>query len=118
METKEEYRKRLKKAQKRVEDIKRFYRHLRIYIVVNLILLFFKFRALDFFQDNGIQDQGFLDWFEWNIVGTPILWGIGLLVHALYVFRFQSKPLRGFKPRFIKDWEERQISKYIEENNE
>jgi len=118
METKEDYVKRLKKAKKKVENIKNFYKHLRVYIVINVILIFLAYRALGFFGENTVQDSGFNDWFIWNVFGTPILWGIGLLAHALYVFRFQSKPLKGFKPRFIKDWEARQISKYMEENNE
>ncbi|WP_273567327.1 2TM domain-containing protein [Maribacter halichondriae] len=118
METKEEYIKRLEKARKKVENIKNFYRHLTVYLIINIILVFLIYRGLGFFGEEAIQDSGFNDWFVLNVFGTPILWGIGLVVHALYVFRFQSKPLKGFKPRFIKDWEARQISKYIEENNE
>lgn len=116
METKEEYLKRLKKAQKKVENIKNFYKHLKVYVIVNIILVFFIYRSLDFFGENTVQDSGFNDWFVWNVFGTPILWGIGLSAHALYVFWFQSKSLKELKPKFIKDWEERQIAKYIEEN--
>src|SRR5690606_34749413 len=102
---------------KRVRDLKKFYNHLKVYIVANLILLFLKYRALEFFADKEIMhDQNFLYWLDWNIIGTPVLWGLGLLFHGLYVFGIKSKSLSDLKPKFIKDWEERQIQKYIEEN--
>lgn len=117
MEKEENYTRKLALAQKRVRNLKKFYNHLKAYIIVNLILLVLKYRALDFFADKAVvHDQNFLYWFEWNVLGTPILWGIGLLFHALYVFRLKSKPLSDLKPNFLKDWEERQIQKYMEEN--
>ena len=116
MEEKDNYTKKLARAQKRVNDIKIFYRHLRIYIFINVLLLFIKYRALDFFAEKGIQDPGFLDWFQWNLISTPVVWGIGLLLHALYVFKFQAKPLKELKPKFLEDWEKRQIQKYMDEN--
>ncbi len=117
MEKEENYTRKLARAQKRVRNLKKFYNHLKAYIIVNLILLFLKYRTLDFFADKAVvHDQNFLYWFEWNVLGTPILWGIGLLFHALYVFRLKSKPLSDLKPNFLKDWEERQIQKYMEEN--
>ena len=116
MEEKDNYTKKLARAQKRENDIKIFYRHLRIYIFINVLLLFIKYRALDFFAEKGIQDPGFLDWFQWNLISTPVVWGIGLLLHALYVFKFQAKPLKELKPKFLEDWEKRQIQKYMDEN--
>ena len=116
METKEDYIKRLKKAQKKVENIKNFYRHLRVYMVINIILFFLIYGAMDFFGKNSFQNQGFINWYLWNLIGTPVLWGIGLLFHALYVFGLKSRTLSELKPKFLKDWEERQIKKYMEEN--
>jgi len=118
MEKQENYTEKLARAQKRVEDIKKFYRHLRVYIVINILLLIVKYRALDFLTDKGFQDQGFLDWFQWNFLSTPVIWGIGLIVHALYVFKFDAKPLKELKPKFLKDWEARQIQKYMDENEQ
>ena len=108
----------LKKAQKRVKNLKDFYRHLRVYIVINILLLVVKSKAYDFFTERGVMDEGFFNWFEWNILGTPIVWGLGLGVHAIYVFGFKSKSLKELKPRFYKNWEERQIEKYMKENND
>ena len=110
MNSEEKYNQKLARAKKRVKELKKFYRHLRVYLVVNLILFFFKFRALRFFEAKGMQDEGFLNWFDWNLLATPVLWGIGLLVHAFYVFVA--------KPTFIKDWEQRQIEKYMNEHND
>jgi len=108
---------RLKRAHKRVKNLKGFYRHLRVYIVINILLLLVKFRAYDYFADEGIMDEGFFDWFEWNIIGTPVIWGLGLGIHAIYVFVLKSRPLKEFSPKFYKEWEERQIEKYMNEEN-
>jgi len=108
---------RLKRAHKRVKVLKGFYRHLRVYIVINILLLLVKFRAYDYFTEEGMMDEGFFDWFEWNIIGTPVIWGLGLGAHAIYVFVLKSRPLKEFSPKFFKKWEERQIEKYMNEEN-
>ena len=107
------------KAQKRVNDMKKFYRHLRVYIVINLLLLIVKFNLFNWFKDDyaWLQDPKFLDWLSLNILGTPVLWGIGLLAHGLYVFKFKSKSWKELKPEFIKKWEKRQLDKFLREEN-
>ena len=45
--------------------------------------------------------------FNFGTFSTPFFWGIGLAFHAAKVF--------GYSPFFSKDWEQRQISKYVEE---
>jgi len=105
----------LKRAQKKVKNLKDFYRHLRVYIVINILLLVVKLKAYNYFTEEGTMQESFFDWFEWNIIVTPVVWGLGLGVHALYVFN--SKPLKSFKPKFYTDWEERQIEKYMNEEN-
>lgn len=98
----------LEKAEKRVKSIKGFYNHLVVYIMVNTLLLIFKGKFLfTLLSEEAIGNPNFLKWIDWNIYGTPILWGIGLLIHAICVF--------GFKPQFFKDWEERQLEKYMKE---
>ena len=94
MEPEENYERNLEKARKRVQSIKEFYRHLQIFIVLNMILLFLKFRAIDYFEEYDFFDENFINWFEWNIVGIHVLWGIGLGLHAIYVFVFEAKPLK------------------------
>ena len=89
------------RAKKRVERIKGFYIHATIYTVINTFIL------VNIFIQNGHNGQGF-----WQIEHffTLFFWGIGLLFHGLRVF--------GLNPFFNKDWEKRQIEKYIEKDRE
>lgn len=101
------------RAKKRVDRIKDFYKHLSVYIVANILLFIFKGYALNYIISQGIHDQGFLDWFTLNIILTPFLWGLGLIIHGVLAFRPVPFSLRNLKPKFLKDWEERQIQKYM-----
>ncbi len=104
-------------AKKRVEGLRAFYKHLTAYLVVNGLLLILKWRLLEILLENGNDAPGFVNWFEWNVIATPVLWGIGLGVHALYVFVYQSGT-KSFKPEFLNEWENRQIKKYMEEEGQ
>lgn len=99
------------KAKKRVDDIKGFYYHLTVYILVNIALLVLRSPIIIFFADGSSDqsDMGFLEWVDLNILLTPLVWGIGLLIHYLAVF--------GVTPGFIKKWEKRKIDQYLEEDN-
>ncbi len=88
------------KAKKRVEDEKGFYSHLTAYIIINISLLFIN-------ADLGEAD--FNNWFRWNQLLTPILWGIGLAIHGIRVF--------GKTPSFGKDWEERKIKELMDKDD-
>lgn len=98
----------LERAKKRVEKIKGFYRHLLWYVVVNLVLLFVELRMYDFFNIEIHVNQGFRNWVNYNFIVTPLLWGIGLAIHGLAVFRY--------KFGFFDKWEKRQIERYMEED--
>lgn len=78
------------RAKKRVEQLKGFYIHLTIYILVNLML----------FVINLLSDAGNW-WFLYPFCG----WGIGVLVHGLSIFT---------AGKFVADWEERKIKEYME----
>jgi len=119
MEGKPPQSEKLLKARKRVNDMKKFYRHLRIYIIINVLLLIVKLNLFNWFKDDydWMQNANFNDWMGWNLLGTPVLWGIGLLGHALYVFKFKSKSWEELKPKFIRDWEKRQLDKFLKEEN-
>ena len=80
------------KAKKRVEEMKGFYGHLTSYIIVNLFLIFVNLKT----SPEHL-------WFFWPTVG----WGIGLIFHGLRVFNFL--------PFLGKDWEERKMKEYMEE---
>lgn len=96
----------LRKAQKRVEMLKGFYRHLLAYIVVNIALFIIRGKILGYFQGSA-TDTNFIEWIDWNILIVPFFWGIGLVFHAAKVFQYKLK--------FIKNWEEKQLEKYIKE---
>ncbi|MCK0190142.1 2TM domain-containing protein [Arenibacter sp. F20364] len=95
------------RAKKRVDNLKNFYAHIVIYVIMSLLLFLFKGRIIDFFVGKGVRDEGFLTWMDWNFVFIPIIWGVVLLVIGIYHFRFKSG--------FIKKWEARQLRKYMEE---
>jgi len=93
------------RAKKQVEEEKGWYTHLFIYIVINSLLQLF---YAGFFDDGTIT--GYMPW--WVHLTTPFFWGIGLLGHWIKVF----KRVR-FK-KFYKNWEDRKIKKYMEEEEE
>ncbi len=87
-----EQEERFREARKRVEELKGFYGNLVSYIVVNLGLMIL----------NLMTTPDRL-WFFWPMFG----WGIGVLFHAMKVFNFT--------PFVGKDWEERKIRQFMEE---
>ncbi len=79
------------KARERVEEIRGFYIHLAIYLLVNAALF-----IIDVFTGEG--------WFfMWVLFG----WGIGVAAHAVTLFFSGS--------RFAAEWEERKIESYVRE---
>jgi len=80
------------KAKKEVEEIKGFYSHLIAYVLVIGFLLFINLK----------HSSEYL-WFFW----IAISWGIGLFLHAVKAFNWF--------PFFGKDWEQKKIQQFIEE---
>lgn len=93
--------KKFNRAKKRVEELKGFYIHLGVYIVINIFILVNIFVRNDYEGESFWQFKHFL---------TPFFWGIGLLFHAAKVFNIN--------PFLGKDWEKRQIEKYMEKDRE
>jgi hypothetical protein len=111
MDIETEYYQKREKAKKRVEEIKKFYTHVRVYVLINIVILLLRSRVLDFVLGKGEAfDPSFIDWVDLNMLLTPILWGIGLFIHGIYTFRY--------KFGFLKRWEDRQIRKIMEEEEE
>ena len=99
------------RAVKHVKKIKSFHRHILAYFIFNIVIvgLGFKF-AFDIVDATPNADKGFVNWMYLNVWSTPILWGIGLIIHGLYVYRFKFS--------FFKNWEERKIKELIEKDDE
>jgi len=83
-----------KQAKARVEEIRGFWSHVAVYIIVNLGL----------FLINILTTPNQL-WFYWPLLG----WGIGLFAHGFHVF--------GARGIFGKNWEKNQIKKYMDKDN-
>ncbi|NQX78267.1 2TM domain-containing protein [Gilvibacter sp.] len=91
------------RAKKKVENIKGFYNHLVVYLIVNTAIILI--RVLVFNEGNiGFEIP------HWSIITTPLFWGIGLFFHGLWVF--------SDKLGFIKNWEERKIREFMREEEE
>lgn len=97
--------KKFEKAQKRIVQIKGFYNHMAVFIIINAVLLLSKEKmAIALFGEEALVHPNAMNWIEWNIY----IWGAGLLIHGLFVF--------GRVPFFVKKWEERQIKKYMKQD--
>ena len=83
---------RYKAAKSRVAQLRGFYVHLTTYICVNVFLIIL----------NLLTSPDTL-WFYWVTLG----WGIGIVAHALQVY--------GSFTIFGKDWENRKIKKYMDQ---
>lgn len=91
----------IKRARKRVAELKGFYVHLTVYILVNAFILVSIY--LSTLRENEV-------FWQWEHFFVLFAWGIGLFFHAVGVFKLN--------PFFGKDWEQRQIEKYIREDEE
>jgi uncharacterized integral membrane protein len=83
-------------AKKQVSEIKGFYIHLLVYIIVNLFIIFGIFSKVKFEEINF-----------W-MFSTAFFWGIGLFFHGFAVF--------GKNLVFNKEWEERKIREIMEKD--
>ena|SRR6218665_3006996 len=91
-------------AYKKVKKIKGFYSHLKVYIIVNLIIIVSSLTRGNFTE--GIDFSGLS---EWHTYSTAFFWGIGLAAHGLSVFSSEWF--------FGSDWEQRKIQKYMDKDN-
>ncbi|MDT0554428.1 2TM domain-containing protein [Patiriisocius hiemis] len=93
-----------KKAQKKVTEIRGFYTHLGIYLVVNLLLLA---ANLGLFSNSPIKL-----WMPgWAYFTTPFFWGIWLVFHGISVFGPK------IKIGFIERWEQRKINEFMDNDD-
>jgi hypothetical protein len=91
----DEERLRYIKAQKKVQKIKEFYRHLLVYVIIIPILIVINLKFTPNYQ-----------WFWYSMLG----WGVGLALHAAQTFE-------AYKIFLGKDWEENKIKEFMKDNN-
>lgn len=85
-------------ARKRVKEIKGFYTHLAVYVVINIIILIGNYQ---FWNKNG-------NFLSWNNFSIAFFWGIGLAAHGLNVF--------GINLFLGKNWEEKKIKELMDKD--
>ena len=83
---------RIQRAKERVSEIKGFYIHFAIFVVVLSVL----------FIVDATTSGGW--WVQWVFLG----WGIGVLAHAAAIF--------GSTPNFVRRWEEHKVRQYLDES--
>ncbi|MCW4470573.1 2TM domain-containing protein [Flavobacterium sp. MFBS3-15] len=83
----------IERARKRVKEIKSFYINLALYCTIIPILIII----------NLTFTPGFY-WFFFSMAG----WGLGLLFHGMAAFNYV--------PFLSKDWEERKLQQFMEED--
>jgi hypothetical protein len=90
-------------VKKRVEKVSKFYKHLAVYVVVNIFLtsvfIVGDLNDGDTFKEAVFNYHNYKIWF---------FWGLGILYQALNVL--------GVSMIFNKSWEERKIKEFMNEN--
>lgn len=94
------------KAKKRVKDIKGFYVHLIVYIIINIFISGVIIYGLMVSGDSFSEILS-----NFGVYSTWLFWGIGMFFHWLGVFGFKSIG-------FGKDWEERKIKEMMDKDDE
>jgi len=88
-----------RRARKRVKEVRDFYGHVVIYLLVNTLLV-----VIDLADGSTGDDRLLgLDWAYFPLIG----WGIFLLINGLSTFRVGQL-------LFGADWEQRKLAKYRE----
>lgn len=80
------------RAKKRVENLKGYYMHLFMYVLINAVLVIINLITYD-----GVW------WFFYPLGG----WGIGIIAHSISTFS---------SGKFGAAWEEKKIRQYMEED--
>ena len=93
------------KAKKQVKEIKGFYIHFLVFILVNIFISGIIVYGLMQSGDSILEAFG-----NFGVWSTWLFWGIGLFFHWIGVF--------GFKSLIGKDWEERKIKEIMEKQNQ
>ncbi|XLS28000.1 2TM domain-containing protein [Flavobacteriaceae bacterium M23B6Z8] len=87
------------KARERVKKIKGYYVHIAIFIVINSFIL-----VNAYIRSTYVEES----FWQWSTFTTLIIWGIGLGFHTYGVF--------GQQLLFSKEWEERKLKQFMEED--
>lgn len=92
------------KAKKKVKDIKGFYSHLVVYVIVNIFISGIILYGLTYDGNDDFNEA----MSNFGVYSTWLFWGIGLFFHWLSVF--------GFKSFLGKNWEDKKIKEIMEQD--
>ncbi|KQR95218.1 hypothetical protein ASG01_05050 [Chryseobacterium sp. Leaf180] len=98
MENSENRSREYRAAYKQMKKEKGFYKHLVVYLLVNILIL-----GVNLYEMYSGKDP-----WSWKILQLPFFWGIGLGAHALQTFSSDI--------RFGKRWEEKKINEILDKN--
>ncbi len=90
-------------AKRRVEKISKFYKHLAVYVAVNIFLT--TIFTLGDMNDGDTFIEAIFNYHNYKIW---LYWGLGVVYQALNVL--------GINLIFNKSWEERKIKEYMNQN--
>lgn len=91
------------RAKKRVDQLKGYYTHLAIYLLVNVIISVTK--IIDLMDSGDTFEEAFMSFDNFSLW---MFWGIGIAFHTYKVF--------GAGLLFMnKDWEDRKIKEFMNE---
>jgi hypothetical protein len=92
------------RAKKRVEELKGYYKHLAIYVIVN------SFLSGAQIVDGISEDKTFKEIFsDFGIYAIWLFWGIGLFFHTLNTF--------GLSKLLGPNWQERKVKEYMNDKS-
>ncbi|MGU3374543.1 2TM domain-containing protein [Chryseobacterium sp. M5A1_1a] len=98
METFDEDDIQYQKAKRQVERLRGFYGHLFVYIIVNLIIVYYNYTHLKPGES----------YFQFKNFFTATFWGIGIVAHAATVFLA--------KISYLQQWEEKKIRELMKKD--
>lgn len=102
-------RKAYNNARKKVKKERAFYKHIAVYLIMNSITFIVILKLKDYIYDNYLI---------WNLISSPLLWGIVLLGHGLWIFRGGNSLKKSVNKLIpIEKWEQRKIKEFMNENN-
>ncbi len=93
------------RAKKRAKALRGFYRHIRVFVIINGMLYLIKGGFFNWTLPKDVTLASYyFDWIDIHL----IIWIAILLIHAGIVFVWQK--------RFLNNWEERKIKEFMEKD--
>ena len=95
------------RAAKRVKEIKGFYNHIKIFVLINGLFYLLKSGWLNGLMPEGVELRPY--YFNWVDIHV-LIWGGILAIHCLYLYRSRLP--------FLKKWEERKIKEFMDKERD